>query len=88
MSFDTTFMPLELMTDYNGTWPFIDTLSASGKQVLFVTGYDFGKVIDPIIFSKYALAQLLGNHTIHASNRIVATCVIPAVCAAPFLVQS
>lgn len=46
------FTPLELQADYNGTWPSIDTLSAQGKKVLFVTGADYGEAIDSFMFSK------------------------------------
>lgn len=46
------FTPSDLLVDYNNTWPSIDTLSAAGKKVLFVTGYDYGPIIDPLMFSK------------------------------------
>ena len=49
---DTIFTPPELESDYNGSWPSIDQLSAAGKRVLFVTGADYGPDIDPFMFSK------------------------------------
>jgi len=49
---ETIFTPVELEGEYNNTWPSIDQLSAAGKKVLFVTGADFGPLIDPIMFSK------------------------------------
>jgi hypothetical protein len=57
-SLPVIFTPLELESEYNGTWPSIDQLSVSGKKVLFVTGADYGPVIDPIMFSKYATSQM------------------------------
>ena len=49
---DSIFTPVDLEKDHNGTWPTIDQLSAAGKRVLFVTGTDYGPVIDPYMFSK------------------------------------
>lgn len=46
------FTPTELQSEFNGSWPSIDRLSAGGKKVLFVTGYDYGPVIDALMFSK------------------------------------
>ena len=49
---EAIFTPADLEQQFNGTWPSIDTLTAAGWRVLFVTGYDYGKVIDPYMFSK------------------------------------
>lgn len=59
-SLPVIFTPLELESEYNGTWPSIDQLSVSGKKVLFVTGADYGPVIDPIMFSKEGRKTVCG----------------------------
>ena len=51
---DLILTPRELARDYNGSWPSVDTLTAKGKQVVVSTGYDYGPIIDSLMFSKYA----------------------------------
>ena len=51
---DLILTPGELARNYNGSWPSVDTLTAKGKHVVVSTGYDYGPIIDSLMFSKYA----------------------------------
>ena len=50
---DVIFTPGELLLQYNGSWPSVDTLSSLGKKIILVTGFDYGPIIDTMMFSKW-----------------------------------
>lgn len=49
---ETIFTPSELVSDFNESWPSIDALSSKGKKIMVVTGWDYGPIIDSMMFSK------------------------------------